>query len=148
MGDVVGDLLDAAHQLLDPLQHRVQVLRELIPFVLGAPDGNALAQTACHDGVAGRVHCLDPRHGAARDRDTGRGGQQTEERDAQGKPAIDRAGEGGHVVDILAGEQMAAVGQGRDHGAQQWAVLGVGPPVRWREFDPAVPRPGSCRPVL
>jgi hypothetical protein len=38
VGDVVGDFFQPHHQRLDPLQHGVEVFRQPIELVAGAPD--------------------------------------------------------------------------------------------------------------
>ena len=39
MGDVVGDLLHAGHQLADAVEHGVEVVRQPVELVAGAGDG-------------------------------------------------------------------------------------------------------------
>src|SRR5690606_20029388 len=52
--DAVADVPEARHQLLDLVEHRVQVLRELVVLVAGAGDRHWLAQVAGDD-LAGRA---------------------------------------------------------------------------------------------
>ena len=49
MGDILGDLAHADQQALDPLEHRVQVLRELVELVAVAVGRDPLAEVAGHD---------------------------------------------------------------------------------------------------
>src|SRR5450631_3317422 len=69
--DIVADLLDLPHQGFDAVQHQVEVLRNAIPFVVGAAERNTLVETALHDGPAGGVDLLDPPHRPPRYQDAG-----------------------------------------------------------------------------
>ena len=40
--DIVAHLLDLSHQGFDAVQHQVEVLRDAIPFVMGAAERDAL----------------------------------------------------------------------------------------------------------
>ena len=67
MGDIVGHLLEAAHERLDALEHGIEVVGEPIELVAGAGDRQAPGQVAVHDlarRVRHRVDALEhpPRH--------------------------------------------------------------------------------------
>ena len=65
--DIVGDLLQAAHQRLDALEHGVEVFRQPVEFVAGAGDRQPLAEIAGHDGAGGLGHGVDAAQHAAGD---------------------------------------------------------------------------------
>ena len=69
MGDVVGDLLQPAHQRLDALQHGVEVLREPVELVAAAADRQPPGEIAGHDALRGPGHGVDALQHAARDED-------------------------------------------------------------------------------
>ena len=67
--NIVADLLDLSHQRLDAVQHQIEVLRDAIPFVMGAAERNPLVETAEHDGPAGGVDLFNPPYRPARHQD-------------------------------------------------------------------------------
>src|SRR5262249_57617429 len=69
--DIIGDLLHLGHQRFDALEHRIEVLGELIPFVPRPAQGYPPAKTALQDGSAGRANGFDPSYSAPRDGDAG-----------------------------------------------------------------------------
>ena len=66
VGDVVGDLLEAAHQRLDAIEHGVEIAGQPVELVAGAGDRQTLGQIARHDGLRGRGHGVDALQHAAR----------------------------------------------------------------------------------
>ena len=72
VGDVVGHLLQARHELADPVEHGVERGGETVELVIRAGERQALGELARHDGVGARRHRIDagedaPRHDEAAD---------------------------------------------------------------------------------
>jgi hypothetical protein len=116
--DVVRDLLDLAHQGLDAIEHQVEVLGDLIPFVARSAQRNPLPEAVMHDGAAGRVDGLDPSDRAPRDRNARHARQHQEQYEAPGERRPGLAGELVEVADILSDQQARAVGKRFEFGAR------------------------------
>ena len=59
MGDVVADLLDPGQELLDLVEHGVQVAGQLVELVAAAGNRHPAGQVAGHDLPAGAVDRVD-----------------------------------------------------------------------------------------
>ena len=55
MGDAVAHSADLSHQMFDPIEHGIEICRELVPFIGSAMNRYSLLQVAFHDGSAGGV---------------------------------------------------------------------------------------------
>jgi len=60
VGDIVGDMLYAAHQPFYAPEHGVQIFRQAIEFVAGARHLQTAGQISLHDLPAGRRNRIDP----------------------------------------------------------------------------------------
>ena len=104
--DVLGHLAHADQQALDPLQHQVQVLRQLVELVAVALGRDALAEVAGHDPRRRAVDPLQPaQHPAAHDQAAAQ-----PEHHHHAQPEQDRGAhqaQGLHVVLHVAADQQS-----------------------------------------
>ena len=121
MGDVVGDFAQARHELLNALEHRVQVGGEPVEFIVRAADRQACGEVSLHDGLGAFVHGVDAAQHTARNEEAS---EHADERDPEQRgderPAED-AGDGFAVLEIAAYKQAKAARQHED--ADQRAAL-------------------------
>ena len=146
--DIVAHLPDLSHQCFDAVQHQVKVLRNAIPFVMGAAERDAPIQAALHDGPAGGVDRFNPPHCPARHedaRDPRNHKQQCGGRD-YGRP--DLVSEAVEVADIPSHQQPIAAWKCLEHRPKQRPVCRVGqrlacaklyPSARLRWLSVAIP---------
>ena len=115
VGDGVAGVADGRHGRLQPIQHGVQPLAQLIQFVAGVAHGRTDLEVA----VLHRLHDpVQPGHGVfdpPADVETARQAQQHDQ--GHGTPqGLGQARQIGlDVADVLTDEQMFAAGQGGDH---------------------------------
>ena len=119
MRDIVGRLLHFAHQDFDAVEHRIEVFRQLIPFILRPEQRHALAKTALHDGPAGGVDRFDPADRAPGDSETGNDGENENQRDNERKGEIDLPPELIEIADVPSDQQMGPVGERGEIGANE-----------------------------
>ena len=80
VSDVVGHLLEAAHQRFDALQHAVQVEGEAIEFVGAAGNRQPARKVAGHDGLRRRGHRFDAIENAPAHEQAARHAEEDDER--------------------------------------------------------------------
>ncbi len=88
VSDVARHLLQAQHQILDPVEHRVQAATQVVELVVGPAQRHPLGQVARHDRSARPAHHLHPaQHAVAHGKPAGDGQHdshaQPEQRGAQ-----------------------------------------------------------------
>ena len=81
VGDVVGNLLEAPHQRLDPLQHDVEIDREPVELVVGTGSRQTAGEVAGHDGARRLGHGVNAAQHAARDEEAAGQPQDDDQRD-------------------------------------------------------------------
>ncbi len=59
VSDVVGDLAQTGHELLDPREHSIQMIGEPVELVVRPTARNATREIARHDGLARAGHGVD-----------------------------------------------------------------------------------------
>jgi hypothetical protein len=119
---IVGDLFHFPYQRFDAVEHQIEVLGELIPFVSRIAQGYSLAKAALHGGPAGRINCFDPSHCAPCDGNAGHTCQQEYQRDAPEEGHLDLRCELIEIVDVFSDQQMVAVGKRFERRSQQWPI--------------------------
>ena len=137
MRDVVGHLLEAAHQRLDAVEHGVDVERQAVDLVAGAGDRQPIGQVAGHDALRFLRDRVDPPQDAPADEEAA---AEPEHQHRRHRPA---PGGGDDLVDALAfldvapDQQVKTAGQLRHQ--HQRVMLGafgrVEPPIGG--LDPA-----------
>ena len=70
MGDIVGDLLQPAHQCFDSFEHRVDIVGEPVELIAGAGDRQTTGEVAGHDRLRSPGHGVDPAQHAAADKES------------------------------------------------------------------------------
>ena len=105
VGDVVGDLAQGRHQLLDAVEHGVEALRQAVELVAGAVERDALGEVAGHDRAARLGDGLDAPQHAAADGQAGADAESAEQNDAPQRQLPHGAGEPALVLDIAADDQ-------------------------------------------
>ncbi len=108
VGDVVGDLAQGDHQLLDAAEHGVEALGKAIELVARAVERDALREIARHDGAARFRDRLDASQDAAADGEAGADAEQGEQHDAPQSELAHGAGEAMQVLDVAADDQAPA----------------------------------------
>src|SRR5260370_41439534 len=110
MRHVIGDLPVGFHQLLNAVEHGVEVLGELVPLIAASAQGNALAEPGSHDFSGGGIDCFDPSHRAPRGgyaRCRRREDDQPESPSKTGGNCVDKAAE---ILNFSSDEEMVATG--------------------------------------
>src|SRR5262252_9438294 len=111
MRHIVGDLSDCPHKVFDTVEHRVEILGQLVPFVLRASKWYSLAETAAHDVARGSVDGFDAPDRASRHRDPREGGEHQREYCPADQCGLDGPDESVEIVEPSADQKMRAVGQ-------------------------------------
>ena len=102
MGDIVGHLLQAAHQRFDALEHGVDVVGEAVEFVAGAGNRQPAGKIAGHDGLRRSGHGIDAVEHPPADEETAGKAKHDDQRE---RPA---SGIGNDAVEALALLEVAA----------------------------------------
>lgn len=131
-------------QFFDAIEHRVEILREFVPLVSGPPQGYPLMQAGLDDPAAGRVDCLDPRHGTSRGGNAGRRRQQQEQPAGPAEADRHHLAEVSEIVRLSTDKKMEAVRQGSIAGAQRGRLAWVPIFDYGVEIGPA-PAPAQAR---
>ena len=145
--DVVGHPTDPVHELLDPVEHRIELLGELVEIVTRATGRDPTCEVAAHDFPARPVDRVDPAHRAPAHR------ERSEHREDQGQADTPDEGDPNaparpvDLVHVATDEQQEAAGQDRyPRSREMRGVVGLaGGPER--ELDPAVRRRRRVRPA-
>ena len=137
VGDVVGDLLEAPHQRLDPLQHDVEVDREPVELVVGAGDRQPAGEIAGHDGARRLGHGVDAAQHAARDEEAAGQPEHDDQRDRPLPGGENDVVEPLALLEIAADQQAEAARQ-LEH-AHQRVMLGA-----FRIVEAAIDRLGPA----
>ena len=141
MRDVVGDLLEAVHQRLDPLEHDVEVVGQPIELVAGARDRQAPGQVAVHDPARRFGHRVDALEHATGDEEAAGDTQHDDDRRATSGRREDDVVQPLALLEIAADQQTEAARQLKH--AHQGVMLGVAS----RLVEAAVGGLGPARPV-
>ncbi len=116
MGDVVGDLAQAGHELADAREHLVEADGEPVQFVAGAVDRQSLRHIARHQRMGGDIHRVDAAQHAARHERRAERGQRGEQHQRQRQRAHHDRADAAAVAEIVADQQAKAVRQRIDAG--------------------------------
>ena len=140
MRDVVGHPADPVHELLDAVEHRVELLGELVEVVAGAPRGDPAREVPVHDLPARAVDRIDPTHRAPAHRERPRDRENEREADTPDEGEPDASARPVDLVHVTPHEEKEPAGKRRCPGAGEMrrvVRLACGPE---RELDPAVRR--------
>ena len=127
--DIVGDLAQSRHQLLDPRQHEVEALRQAVELVARAVHRQPPGEIAFHDGARGGGDRIDPGEQVAADQIAAADAEQRHHAKSPQHGRADHARELAPVLDVAADDETVAAGQ-PEH-------IGKGEP----RFDAAFRRP-------
>ena len=111
--DVVAHPPDPVHELLDPVEHRVELLGELVEVVAGASGGDPAREVSAHDLPACTVDRVDPAHRAPAHRERSGNRENEGQADAPREGEPDAPARPIDLVHVAAHEQQEPAGQGR-----------------------------------
>ena len=145
--DVVGDPADPVHELLDAVEHRVELLGELVEVVAGSAGGDPAREVPAHDLPARAVDRIDPAKRAPAHRERPRDREEEGEAEAPCEGEPDAPARPVDLVHVAPDEEQEPAGKRCYPGPRE--VRGV---VRLerrpeRELDPAVRGRGSVGPA-
>src|SRR5262245_21406088 len=106
MRHIVGDLSDCPHEVFDTVEHRVEILGQLVPFVLRASKRYSLAETAAHDVARRSVDSFDAPDRPSRHGDTREGGEHKREYCPADQRRLDGPDESVEIVEASADQKM------------------------------------------
>ena len=141
VGDIVGNLAEAVHQPLDLVKHLVEIKRQLVQLVVGAPDRDSLIQLAGHDFPAGPVDDLYAAQQVAAHENAARQAQRQGQRQRPRERGADELDNLGLAVDVAADQQLKFTGNDQVPRAGRMGLDPApdGPPIG--KFQPPA-RPG------
>jgi hypothetical protein len=109
MRHVVGNLPDLSHQFFNPVEHGVEVLCQLIPFVPCTAKRDPVAEPALHDFSSGSVHGFNPSDRVPRHEDTRDRGQNERQYGPVDQRRLDDPDESIEIVKAPADQQAPAL---------------------------------------
>ena len=134
MRDAVADVAHAVEQVLDLIEHRVDVLRELVVLVVAAFQRRAPAQVARHDLPRRAVELGEPPLRTDGEQDAADERQRERQRDAVIRCAAQHLPDCGELADVAADEQTEARPDAQQHRSHRRVAVGL------HEVDPLAAR--------
>src|SRR5210317_585907 len=109
MRNIVRDVTHALHQLLDSIEHRVELLAQFVEFVTAAAIGYAPREIAIHDFAAGFVDRLDAAVDAPAHKQSSEETQRYAQTESPDQSAPDHCLGANEVANVAPHQQMQTV---------------------------------------
>ncbi len=114
MGDIVGDLAQARHQIGDAREHFVESERQPIEFVARTRDGQPLREIAGHDRARRTVHRVDAPQHAPRDEQRAERGEPGQKNQRDRQRAHHHRADARAIAEIVPDQQVKPARQRED----------------------------------
>ena len=137
MGNVVGDLAQALHEGVNPIQHLVQARRQQVEIVARAAGGNALRQIPGHDRLGRDADGFDAAEHARAHKDAADQPEEHGEQDSPAEGADDHLAGLAKLIGALTDQEEMPIGQHQALGPHQIAFLCAFAFLRHRQILPA-----------
>ncbi len=144
----IGDLAQAPHQLLDAVEHGIEIGGERVEFVIGLGDRNPARQIAGHDLLAGRVDAVEPLEQIAAHERPADQAQDQKQRHTPGQRGGEQALGLVALVDVAGDQKLEASGEREDAAAGPQRLLGCAGAADVIEFDELAVAGGDLGPAV
>ena len=116
VSNIVGDLAQARHQLLDPRQHEIEAPRQAVKLIARTIHGQAAGEVPFHDGARGGGDRIDPRQQFAAHPIAAADPEQRHDAQPPQHGRSDQPREFAAILDIASDDEAIAAGQPEDVG--------------------------------